>query len=141
MSRRQQRKLALQALYQADLARISGEEAIAKTQSVLGVENEDLSFAWGLVRGVRAHLAQIDRVISQVSRDWRLERIAGVDRNIIRMALYELFYCPDIPANVAVNEAIELAKLFGTEDSGRFVNGILGKVVEQPDNYRPGDAG
>jgi N utilization substance protein B len=137
LNRRRQRETALQALFQAELARISGEEAFARTRTVLGLENKDLTFAWELVRGVGEQQAAIDRVIARVSHDWRLERITNVDRNIIRIALFELLFRPDIPANVAVNEAVELAKMYGTDDSGRFVNGILGKVVEQPDAYWP----
>lgn len=104
---------------------------------ILGLDNHDLSYAWELARGVEEKRAVLDRIIARVSRDWRLERITNVDRNIIRLALYEIFFCPDVPANVAVNEAVELAKTYGTDDSGRFVNGILGKVVEQPEEYRP----
>lgn len=130
MSRRRQRETALQVLFQAELAKISGEEAFIRTLELFGLEQEELPFARELVSGVEVHLVEIDQVIVRISHEWKVERIANVDRNIIRIALFELLFRPDIPPNVAINEAIELAKAYGTEDSGRFVNGILGKVVE-----------
>lgn len=130
MSRRRQRETALQVLFQAELAKISREEAFIRTLELFGLEQKELSFARELVSGVGVHLDEIDQVIARISHEWRVERIANVDRNIIRIALFELLFRPDIPPNVAVNEAIELAKVYGTEDSGRFVNGILGKAVE-----------
>lgn len=119
------------------MANISGEEAFARTLELFGLEQSEFAFARELVRGVRERLDVIDQVIAGVSRDWRLDRMANVDRNILRIALFELYFCPDIPASVALNEAIELAKMYGTEDSRRFVNGILGKVAEEPENYMP----
>jgi N utilization substance protein B len=130
LSRRRQRETALQVLFQAELAKISREEAFIRTLELFGLEQKELSFARELVSGVGVHLDEIDQVIARISHEWRVERIANVDRNIIRIALFELLFRPDIPPNVAVNEAIELAKVYGTEDSGRFVNGILGKAVE-----------
>ncbi|MBE0466249.1 MAG: transcription antitermination factor NusB [Candidatus Desulforudis sp.] len=137
MNRRRQRETALQVLFQAELAGISGDEAFTRTVGLFGLDPKALAFARELVFGVCTHQERIDQVIVRVSREWRLERIANVDRNIIRIALFELLFRTDIPANVAVNEAIELAKAYGTEDSGRFVNGILGKVIEQLEEYRP----
>lgn len=130
LSRRRQRETALQVLFQAEQAKISGEESFARTLELFGLEQKELLFARELVSGVGVHLDKIDQVIARISHEWRVERIANVDRNIIRIALFELLFRPDIPPNVAINEAIELAKAYGTEDSGRFVNGILGKVVE-----------
>jgi transcription antitermination factor NusB len=82
--------------------------------------------------GTVENLAEIDRIIAAYSKDWQLDRLARVDRNIMRLAVYEILYREDIPAGVSVNEAVELAKIFGGEDSGRFVNGILGRVVTMP---------
>lgn len=100
-------------------------------------DSED--FTGKLVYGVLANLVFIDQVITAVSKDWRLERMANVDRNLMRLALYEVFYCNDIPNNVSVNEAIDLGKIFGGDDSGKFINGILGKVIENIDRYTPGE--
>jgi len=137
LKRRRQRETALQVLFQAEVARISGERAFARTMELFGLNTEDFAYAQELVDGVLAKVDRLDRIISRVSHEWRLERMANVDRNIIRLALYEVFFRDDIPINVAVNEALELARTFGTEDSRRFVNGILGKVVEEPEEYRP----
>ncbi|MGB9904003.1 MAG: transcription antitermination factor NusB, partial [Desulfotomaculales bacterium] len=74
-------------------------------------------------------------IISRVSHEWELSRMAAVDRNILRAALYEIIYRPEIPAAVSVNEAVELAKVYGGEDSGRFVNGILGQVIRESEGF------
>jgi len=134
MSRRKARELALQVLYQVDIGQAEADRALERTIEILGLEGHgDPSFARDLVHGVRAHGAHLDAVIARLSKDWRLERITYVDRNILRMGLYEILYrAAEVPRNVAVNEAVELAKKYGTEESGRFVNGILGRVVENP---------
>ena len=85
------------------------------------------------VQGTWDHREAIDRVIAERAQHWRLERMARIDVNILRMAIHEMQYRKDIPKAVSVNEAVELAKVFGDEDSGRFVNGILGSLVENPD--------
>ncbi|MFZ5898561.1 MAG: transcription antitermination factor NusB [Bacillota bacterium] len=139
LTRRRAREVALQALFQIDVGGAEEAEAIERTIQMLELEAADCSFVKEIVSGVRGHLAHLDGVIARQSKDWRLERIANVDRNILRMALYEILYRDDVPDNVAVNEAIELAKTFGSEESGRFVNGILGKVVENPELFGPSD--
>lgn len=88
-----------------------------------------------MIFGTLEHLNILDEIIAGVSREWQIHRMAGVDRNIMRMALFEIFYCSDIPGGVAVNEAVELAKTFGGDDSSRFINGILGKIVQDPQAY------
>jgi len=85
-------------------------------------------FARGLVDGTCAHLEEIDERIREAAENWDMSRMATLDRNILRMAVYELAHCEDIPPKVAINEAIELAKQFGAEESGQFVNGILDKI-------------
>jgi transcription antitermination factor NusB len=80
------------------------------------------------VRGAKAQQATIDRIITESTEHWELERMAVVDRNILRMAVYELLYEPGVPGKVAINEAIEIAKKFGTRESSRFINGILDRV-------------
>lgn len=86
------------------------------------------AFAEDIVHGVESHHAELDRWIATASEHWRLERMSVVDRNILRIALFELLYCPDIPPKVSINEAIELGKTFGSPDSGAFINGILDHV-------------
>jgi N utilization substance protein B len=115
-------------LYQIDA---SGEEAERATRlfwSNLGEEKAD-EFADRLVRGWADQREAIDETIRNVSQHWRLERMARVDRNIIRLAVYELLNLPDVPAKVTLNEAVELAKRFGDEGSPAFVNGVLDRIA------------
>lgn len=89
------------------------------------------AFFQTLVTGVRAHKSEIDDHIVLVSSNWKLSRMNCVDRNIIRIALYELLYCKDIPPKVAINEAVDIGKKYGTEKSGAFVNGVLDSIYHQ----------
>lgn len=123
--------MALQVLFQIDLTGESPERAFANTMLVHDLEADHYVFTGELVRGVRTELETLDRVAAGLSRDWPLKRMPAIDRNIIRMGLYEIKFCPDVPFNVAINEAIELAKVYGTDDSPRFINGILGRYVEE----------
>jgi len=84
-----------------------------------------------LVLGVLEHFPQLDRLIEQYSENWRLDRINMIDRNILRIALFELLYCEEIPPKVTINEAIDLGKRFGSEDSGSFINGILDRIQNE----------
>lgn len=116
---------AMQALYQRD---VCGETSLDGLEEAFPDQTEDpavSSFARELVEGAWEHRAEIDRVIAGVARNWELSRMAAVDRNILRLAAYELLYRDDIPPLVAINEAIEMAKKFSTRNSGPFVNGIL----------------
>lgn len=92
---------------------------------------ETRRFAERLVRGVRGTLAELDGLLMRCSRNWRLERMGWVDRNLLRLASYELRHCADTPARVAINEAIEVAKRFGTAESPAFVNGVLDRVLAE----------
>jgi len=130
-SRSRARERALQALYQIDLAGTDPLEALA-----IAWKNEDAppdaegaAFAEKLVQGVCAHRQEIDRRIEATSHRWRVERMAKVDRNVLRLAVFELTLNPETPPKVVLNEAIELAKTFGSEESGAFVNGILDKIA------------
>jgi N utilization substance protein B len=86
------------------------------------------TFARALVDGVRQHQPEIDALISRVAENWRLDRMAAIDRNILRLGAFEMLYCPDMPPKVAINEALELAKRYSTAQSSRFVNGILDRL-------------
>lgn len=108
-----------------------GDQADAAPGTAELPDPEARRFAEGLVHGVRGTVAEIDRVLAQSSRNWRLERMNWVDRNILRMAAHELHSIKSVPARVALNEAIELAKRFGTHDSAAFVNGVLDRVMEE----------
>jgi N utilization substance protein B len=89
-----------------------------------------------LVVGVFSHRDELDAMLGSLSKNWRLERMALVDRNVIRLALYELKFCPEVPVNVAINEAIELAKQFGSGEAGAFVNGLLDRALSDLDLRR-----
>jgi len=132
VGRRQARETALQTLFQIDIGQAAPESALEMTCREFGVGGKEKDFAGNLVHGTLSKLPELDTVIRQISLEWDLERMARVDKNILRLALYEILFIEDIPASVSVNEAIELAKIYSTEESGKFVNGILGKVVENP---------
>ncbi|RAK22330.1 NusB antitermination factor [Anoxybacillus vitaminiphilus] len=124
MKRHTAREKALQALFQVDVGGIDPEEAI---KNVVDEEEID-SFLRQLVFGVVNHQEEIDQLLRDNLEKWRLERVANVDRSILRMAAYEMKYIDDIPVSVTMDEAIELAKKFGDDKSSRFVNGVLSKV-------------
>jgi len=123
------RERALQALYQIDVAAEGIDEALAAFwKSFEPVEREVRELAEALVRGVAEHRRSVDDAIEEASSNWRLDRMARVDRNVLRLAVYELLQT-DVPVKVVINEAIELGKKFGSESSGAFVNGVLDKVA------------
>jgi transcription antitermination protein NusB len=126
------RERALQALYQIDVAATGLDEALSRFwKSFEPVEKEVRDLAEQLVRGVAEHRRDLDEAIEAVSTHWRLDRMAKVDRNVLRLAAYELIHRPDVPVRVVINEAIELGKKYGSESSGAFVNGVLDKVAQQ----------
>jgi transcription antitermination factor NusB len=125
------RELALQFLYQLDLR---GPDILDEAKRFFRAEEEDKSareFALQLLHGVVEHRAELDQVIRGVAQNWEITRMAVIDRNVLRMAAFELFHCPDIPPKVAINEAIELGKRYSTQNSGAFINGILDKVKDR----------
>lgn len=130
MGRRQARETALQVLFQIDLGKTEPNLAFTNTAEEFGAGPQEIEFARQLVLGTLEHLEDIDAMIAGVSKEWQLNRMANVDRNIMRLALYEIKYRSDIPENVSVNEALELAKVFSSPESARFVNGILGKLLD-----------
>lgn len=129
--RRKGREYALQLLFGSDLAGAGRDVAdFGAFWSERRAAPEVRTFAERLVRGVAAHLGEIDAVIARHARNWAMARMAAVDRNVLRVAVYELLHVPDIPERVVLNEAIEIAKKYGGEDSGSFVNGILDDIVK-----------
>jgi N utilization substance protein B len=120
--------MAVKVLYQADMSGVSIAEAFQLYCSHFGGSAENRGFAQELLDGVHAHLDEINRLISRFSENWRIERMSLVDRNILRLAIYEILCRPDIPAKVSINEAVEIGKKFGTEESGAFINGILDRI-------------
>ena len=124
------RERAVQALYQIDVAATDLDEALSRFwKSFEPVDREVMDLCEELVRGVARHRRAIDEAIEGVSTNWRLDRMARVDRNILRLAVHELLHRPEVPVKVVINEAIELGKKYGSESSGAFVNGVLDKVA------------
>ena len=136
MNRRQRhygRELALQWLFQIDMGHLPPDDVMAglpeDLEELPGLDEEGIGFARTLAHGVLAHKARIDAGIMKYATGWSLARMAAVERNVLRIALYEILELPDIPPSVTVDEAVEVAKAFGTQDSGKFVNGILGAYL------------
>ena len=126
--RRQSRETALQILYALDITRVNVREMLRDgwTEKILYPEIRD--FTTALVTGVIERRDEIDACIQECSTNWSLERIGMVERNILRFAIYELCFLPDIPPNVTINEAVEVAKKYGTDEAPAFINGILDRV-------------
>lgn len=127
-SRRAARKRALDICYEADLR---GRDLVTVLADHLESDEPPDAFTVALVRGVERTRAQLDDLIGGHSRGWRLERMPVVDRNLLRIGLYEILHEPEVPTAVAIDEAVALAKELSTDDSGRFVNGVLARVAEQ----------
>lgn len=126
--RRQAREVALQALFELDAVGHGTTETVARLCESLGVGAEAGKFAEELVTGVRENQERIDETIAKTAPAWPLDQIAAIDRNILRLAIYEILIDNRVPMRAAINEAIELAKQFGGETSPRFINGVLGSV-------------
>lgn len=127
------RTIAMQTLYEWDFNNQKKEDLSRAAQE--NIEKfapgfDDAEFTLQIISGVLKYLTEIDKLITQYAPEWPLEQITVVDRNILRLGTYELKFAPDIPPKVAINEAIELAKTFGGESSGKFVNGVLGAIYK-----------
>jgi N utilization substance protein B len=154
-ARRGARRVALDVLYEAEIRDLLPTEAWKLREDEgwsmsTGDDSEDgisddspepgpdvLDYARSVVEGVQEHVADIDILISRYADRWAIDRMPVVDRTIVRMALYELLWRSDIPVAVGINEAVELAKSLSTDDSGRFVNGLLGRIVEDERSPEP----
>ena len=129
-TRRQARELALSLLYEADTKGCSPAAALAD----FPIDPD--RFAADLVAGVGEHQDEVDGYIRRFAKDWSLERMPVIDRNLLRIGVYELVHRPDVPTAAAISEAVDLARRYSTEESGRFVNGMLGRIAEE---VRPTD--
>jgi N utilization substance protein B len=130
-SRRRARELALQLLYQHEVTEASPELMKANFEEWNNATESIRGFADDLLNGTLENVEEIDEELAQQTAHWRLERLAAVDRNILRLAMYELLYQSDTPHAVVIDEAIEVAKKFGAEESARFVNGVLDGFVKR----------
>ncbi len=126
--RRRAREIALQVLYQLDSSSGKAQEVLDLFWENFKPSSQAREFCQRLVEGVCQNLEQIDQLIEDNSENWTLKRMAVVDRNILRLATFELMHCPETPFKAILNEAIELAKKYGADDSSAFINGILDKV-------------
>jgi len=129
--RREGREAAVQFLFAHEL---HAEHSVEEQNEFWGIHNAKTSvrsYAENLIRGVLAHLTELDGVIGPIVENFRIERIANVDRNILRLAVYELQHVPEVPTPVVINEAIEIAKNLGGNESGAFVNGVLHRIAHQ----------
>jgi transcription antitermination protein NusB len=133
-NRRTARERSLQALYQLDMGTSTTpndalDSAWAASSDEAPKDAQAHAFALALVSGVRAHLTEIDALLEEHSHNWRLDRMSRNDRNVLRLGIFELLHCPEIPRKVTINEAVELGKTFGTEESSAFINGLLDRVA------------
>jgi N utilization substance protein B len=146
MKRRVAREIALQSLYQIEMNQVSPKEAVAHAieeaendnEAELEVADERISAEYisELVEGTIKHKTNIDELLADYLKGWQMDRLSRVDREVLRLAVYEMVYRDDVPPKVVVNEAIELSKHFGTDESGKFVNGVLGKMIKELDGLK-----
>ena len=138
MIRRIAREMVLQSLFQMDFTQAEPTEALAIALEVQQDEEKSeeavkaVKYAEKVLKGAAEMLPELDRLIGKYAINWDVKRMPGIDRNILRMAIYEMLFAEDkVPVNVAVNEAVELAKQFGTDKSARFINGVLGRLMRE----------
>ncbi|AIQ42555.1 transcription antitermination factor NusB [Paenibacillus sp. FSL R7-0297] len=146
MKRRLAREIIVQSLYQMEMNDVEVTEAVEmlieeaadenETERVITDETELKAYVIAHVNGVWEHKMAIDDMLEHYLKGWQMSRLSRVDRQILRLATFEMIFASDVPAKVAVNEAIDLAKHFGTDDSGKFVNGVLGKMIQDVDTLR-----
>jgi N utilization substance protein B len=127
-TRRQARRTALDILYQADITTADPEAVLMEWREA---DRTVTSFAEGLVAGVAQHLPEIDLLLEEHSEAWTVARMTALDRSILRMAVFELLHRPDIPASVAISEAVEAASELSADESLRYVNGVLGRIARE----------
>ena len=130
-TRRKARTIALQALYEVDSATHDAEETLERLTNEFPLPPEGAEFARVLVTGVLTNKERLDRIIQNHAPAWPVQQLTAIDRNILRIAIFEILLDNKVPTKVAINEAVDLAKTFGSDNSSRFVNGVLGSVSAQ----------
>ncbi|MHC1727075.1 MAG: transcription antitermination factor NusB [Syntrophobacteraceae bacterium] len=144
--RRKSREVALQMLYQLEMTGLAPHEVIELFYELASGDEDKKAdipisarpFAEKIVSGVYLHRDEIDKMIVAASENWRIERMSIIDRNVLRIAVFEMLYCLEIPPKVSINEAIDLGKTFGSPDSGAFINGILDHLLPEINRIREG---
>jgi len=129
-TRRQARELAMQALFYMDIRKDASEETLEYFCGCFCPSKKSRPFFRKLVNGVLGTKGQIDALVERFSQNWNISRMSCVDRNVMRIAVYEMLYCDDIPPKVSINEAVDIGKKFGTQESGAFINGIMDSIRE-----------
>lgn len=129
--RRRARATVLQVLYELDFTDHKAIPALEARLEERPLPESAEAFARSLAIGVQTYRTYVDSIVSKLAPEWPIDQIAAVDRNVLRVAIYELLFEPEIPPKVTINEAVELAKMFGSDSSPRFVNGVLGSLVSQ----------
>ena len=127
-TRRRAREMAMQALFYMDAQQNGSPQMLKRFCENFNLPKKVRPFFLQLVNGVLAAQPQIDVLIEKYSKNWKIQRMSRVDRNVMRIAVFEMLFCPDIPPKVSINEAIDVAKKFGTEESGAFINGIVDRI-------------
>lgn len=130
-ARRRARAVALQTLFEVDMTRHDAAQVLQQRLQDCDLDEDSADFARHLVQGALQNLPQIDLTIQEIAPEWPFDQMSPIDRNILRVAIFEMMFDPDIPIKVAINEAVELAKLFGSESTRRFVNGALGTLASK----------
>ena len=135
-TRRRARRIALETLYEVDLADHPPGEVLQRRLAEEAIDNAGSEFASELVLGVMQHRPHMDKLIIRYAPEWPLEQMAVIDRNILRIAIYEFLIGANTPIKVAINEAVELAKTYGSDSAPRFINGVLGTLADQAEGLR-----
>jgi len=133
--RRRARIVALQALFEIDTAQHEPDVTLRHRLEDTDLPESGVAYATALLRGTLQQIGALDAIIQRIAPEWPIDQMAPVDRNILRLAAYEILYLNDTPAKVAINEAVDIAKLFGSDSSSRFVNGVLGTLYAQRHNW------
>jgi N utilization substance protein B len=138
LSRRKAREVAFKVLFQVDQVEADPHKAFRYLMHDEQLAEKDRDFSWELVEGSLSHIEEIDEKISRFAKDWTLERMSAVDKNVMRIAVFEILFTEDSQSVVAIDEAIEISKRYGEENSGSFVNAILDKILGEKNEHLSG---
>lgn len=135
-TRRRARRATLETLYEYDIVGHDPDEVLEQRLEANPMERAGVEFAEQLIHGVIAHQEQTDRLIARFAPEWPLDQMAVIDRNVLRIAIYEFLVTDETPVKVAINEAVELAKVYGSDSAPRFINGVLGTLADHQEELR-----
>ena len=135
-TRRRARRVTLETLYEYDIVSHDPAEVLEQRLEASPMERAGVEFAQQLIHGVIAYQEQMDTLIARFAPEWPLDQMAVIDRNILRIAIYEFLVTDETPVKVAINEAVELAKVYGSDSAPRFINGVLGTLADHQDSLR-----